>query len=418
MHIGPKINKNNLLFGYDSGNHRYYPGEPTTNIWGIVNGGSVNSRSGWDKPYAYNGAITETVYTGGTWNGNRVWEVLHTLGTSGYGGYESWRLCVDQPTASPNTYSSTRRVAMKICVLEGNINDMGLHSGGGNGGHNSGAWTAIPSSEVPRDCQQKTGWYQFLDDGSWGSTSVGHCVGLGFITYSRVRILITEPMYYPSNKLLPFTPYQRTSSQGLVDKTKTRTVNLTNNSFTSSGSISFNGTNNYIEVPSFNITTNEFTLEAVIRPTSTGGSNCIIKKNTSNDNWPIFSMYVIGSDLYGYYSSPIYGQSLEGAFTTNDPITNNNWYHVVYSKGTGGYTTMKLFINGVSVGYSNFLYGSHINEIANSTKPMHIGRDLDGSNWVAPFNGEIPIVRVYNRQLSNSEIMENFKGYQRRFSIP
>lgn len=417
MFIGPKVNKSNLLFGYDSGNHRYYPGEPTTNIWGIVNGGSVNSRNSWDKPYAYNGSITESVYTGGTWNGNRIWEVLHTLGTSGYAGYESWRLCVDQPTASPNTYSSTRRVAIKICVLEGNISDMGLHSGGGNGGHNSGAWTAIPSSEVPIDCQQKTGWYQFLDDGSWGSTTVGHCVGLGFINYNRVKILITEPMYYPSNKLLPFTPYQRTSTQGMLDVTKLKTIDLVNTSFTSTGRVTFNGSNNYIEIPSFNITTNEFTLEALIKPSATSGTYSIIKKNTSNDNWPIFSMGISGNDLTGYYSTPTYGQCLEGAYTTNNPITNNNWYHVVFSKGTGGYTTMKLYINGISVSYTNYLYGSHINDLATSSKPIHIGRDLDGVNWVSPFNGEIPIIRVYDRQLKDNEILENFEGYQRRFNI-
>lgn len=417
MFVGPKIHKTNLLFGYDSGNHRYHPGEPTTNIWGIVNGGSVNSRSSWDKPYAYNGAITESVYTGGTWNGNRIWEVLHTLGTSGYAGYESWRLCVDQPTASPNTYSSTRRVAIKICVLEGNITDMGLHSGGGNGGYDASCWTAIPSSEVPRECQQKTGWYQFLADGSWSSTTVGHCIGLGFINYNRVRILTTEPMYYPSNKLLPFTPYQRTSSQGILDTTKSRTIDLVNTSFTSTGTITFNGSNNYIEVPSFNISTNEFTLEAVIKPSATSSTYNIIKKNTSNDNWPIFQMSISGNDLYGYYSSATYGQCLEGAYTTNNPITNSNWYHVVFSKGSGGYTTMKLYINGTSVSYTNYLYGSHINDIATSSKPIHIGRDLDGVNWVNPFNGEIPVIRVYDRQLKDNEISENFEGYQRRFNI-
>jgi hypothetical protein len=189
-------------------------------------------------------------------------------------------------------------------------------------------------------------------------------------------------------------------------------------SFNSIGQPTFDGVNDYIESSSFNITTNEFTLEAIIKPNATSGNYSIIKKNTSNDNWPIFSMGISGNDLTGYYSSPVYGQSLEGVYTTNNPITNGNTYHVVFSKGTGGYTTMKLFINGVSVSYTNFLYGSHINSIATSDKPIHIGRDLDGTNWVSPFNGDILNVRVYNRQLSDDEILRNFKGYQRRFSIP
>jgi hypothetical protein len=214
-----------------------------------------------------------------------------------------------------------------------------------------------------------------------------------------------------------FTTGTRSVTQSLRSIKINNTINVSNVSFNSNGQPTFDGVNDYIESSSFNITTNEFTLEAVIRPNATSGNYSIIKKNTSNDNWPIFSMGISGNDINGYYSSPIYGQSLEGVYTTNNPITNGNWYHVVFSKGTGGYTTMKLFINGVSVSYTNFLYGSHINSIATSDKPIHIGRDLDGTNWVSPFNGEIPIVRVHNRQLSDDEILRNFKGYQRRFNM-
>jgi hypothetical protein len=32
MFVGPKINESNLMFGYDVGNHRYFLGEPTTNL--------------------------------------------------------------------------------------------------------------------------------------------------------------------------------------------------------------------------------------------------------------------------------------------------------------------------------------------------------------------------------------------------
>jgi hypothetical protein len=147
------------VFMYDTGDTiNSYIGEPTTNMWGIESGTNVNNRSTWSMPYAYNGAITDSVYSSGTWNGNRIWEVLHTAGTSGYAGFESWRLCVNQPTAGNTIYNTTRRVAIKICILEGSITDLALHTGGGNGSHNGSNWTPIPESQIPRDCPQKTGW--------------------------------------------------------------------------------------------------------------------------------------------------------------------------------------------------------------------------------------------------------------------
>ncbi len=112
--VAPYVDNTGLAFAYDQSNTvRSYLGEPTTNMWGIQVGTNVNNLSGWSMPYAYNGAITNSVYTGGTWNGNRIWEVLHTAGTSGYAGFESWRQCVDQPTAGSGTYSTTRRVVIK-----------------------------------------------------------------------------------------------------------------------------------------------------------------------------------------------------------------------------------------------------------------------------------------------------------------
>lgn len=214
-----------------------------------------------------------------------------------------------------------------------------------------------------------------------------------------------------------FTTGTRSTTQGLLDVKRKTAINVSNVSFDSNGLMVFDGTDDYLEVPSFNITTNEFTLEAVIKPNATSGSYSIIKKNTSNDYWPIFSMSISGNDLEGYYSTPTYGQCLEGAYTTNNPFTNGNWYHVVFSKGTAGYTSMKLYINGVSVSYTNYLYGSHVNAVATSDKPIHIGRNFDTPNWIHPFNGEIPVVRVYDKQLSDAEILENFKGHQRRFGI-
>lgn len=225
-------------------------------------------------------------------------------------------------------------------------------------------------------------------------------------------------MYYDGGW---YTSYAGTGTAVTDLSGNARTGTLYNGtSFNSSGvgAFSFDGTDDYMECPSFNVNAqNEFTLEAWIKLNVVSATYSIIKKNTSNDNWPIFSLSVTAGDLEGYYSSTVYGQCLEGAYTTNDPIQAGVWYHVAYSKGTAGYTSMKLYINGISVPYSNFLYGTHINDLASSTKPIHIGRSLDGPNWIQPFNGLIPITRIYNKQLSDTEILQNYNAQKGRFGI-
>ncbi len=352
-----KITTNGLVFAYDTGDQRNsYAGEPTTNIWGIQNGSSVNGMSGWSMPYAYNGSITNSVYTSGTWNGNRIWDVLHTLGTSGYGGYESWRLCVDQPTASPNTYSGTRRVAIKICVLEGSITDMALHTGGGNGSYNSSAWTPIPSSQIPSDCPQKTGWYQFYDDGSWFSTTVGHCVGLGFITYNRVRILTTEPMYYPSNHLIPFTPYVRSSTQGLLDISGTGTsINLANVSFNANAQYYFDGTDDYINfgnVSAGMAGASQATMELVINMTFPSAYQQIFGFRDDNQFDFFFLAFSGGSSEFRVRNS---------AGTYYDLNPNLSSYagkptHIVFCVGPEG---RKVYANGVLIASNATVFFSH-----------------------------------------------------------
>jgi hypothetical protein len=402
--VGPNtFGEENLVFGYDLGDvSNSYKGEPITNIWGVQTGFNVNQRSGWDMPYAYNGAITNSVYTGGTWNGNRIWEVLHTAGTSGYAGYESWRLCVDQPLAGTGTYSTTRRVAIKICVLEGSITDMALHSGGGNGGYNGGDWIPIPESQVPRDCPVKTGWYQFLADGSWNSDSVGHCVGLGFINYNRVKILTTEPMYYPANHLVPFTGASRSATQGLLDLTGNSTIDLTNVSFDSNAQMTFDGTDDYVSLGDNSVWDfgQNGTIEVMVYPTNSTGNDRLwcIDNNASN--------------LDAYLNSSGYNVYMHGGVVgTTTPLTQNKWNHLVVTYNAG---TVQIYINGAAGTMTGTTTGYNITNNSSNNSNLYLGcyRDL-GYNLY----GDLDLFKIYNRALTAAEVQRNFNAIKGRFSI-
>jgi hypothetical protein len=389
-----KVATSGSVFMYDVGDIiNSYRGEPTTNIWGIETGFDVNQRSGWSMPYAYNGAITDSVYTSGTWNGNRIWEVLHTAGTSGYAGFESWRLCVNQPTAGNSTYSTTRRVAIKICVLEGSITDMALHSGGGNAGHDGANWTPIPESQVPRDCPIKTGWYQFLADGSWGSNSVGHCVGLGFISYNRVKILTTEPMYYPSDHLIPFTGYQRSATQGLLPLVGSSTINLSNVSFNSAAQITFDGTDDLIDIDTNFGTLSAYTFEYVSYSNSAG-------------NMPISSRTSTAFYKYGAYSWR-YTHGGVGDEFYHTYGNDTGWAHWVI---TYDGSVITVYENGVSKG-TKASSGT-----ADFSGGIRIGSWTSSASYT--WDGQIPILKMYNRALSFAEVRQNYNKYKTRFNLP
>ena len=184
---------------------------------------------------------------------------------------------------------------------------------------------------------------------------------------------------------------------------------------TDGGALLFDGSGNpYATIPDSAHGYN-FTIEAWIHPTSANGT--ILKKNTENDFWPAMSFALASGGLSGYYSSETYGAGLEGALTAANTITLNNWYHVVFSKGAAGYTSMKIYINGISQSYTNSLYGGHINQVANSTKPYHIGIDFDTPNFVNKFKGKIAIVRVYSKQLTDAEVLQNFNAGRENYGL-
>ena len=184
------------------------------------------------------------------------------------------------------------------------------------------------------------------------------------------------------------------------------------------GYLVFDGTNDYVRTTDVNHGTSEFTLEAWVYFNALSSYNCIMKKNTDNESWPVFSMYVQSDGkISGYYSTQVYGACLEGALSLAGAVTTGQWYHLCYSKGAAGYTTMKIHKNGVSQSYTNFLYGSHINEVCNSSKPVDLGIDYDAGTFVRPLNGRIALTRIYNRQLTDSEILQNYNIQKSRFGL-
>jgi len=98
-------------------------------------------------------------------------------------------------------------------------------------------------------------------------------------------------------------------------------------------------------------------------------------------------------------------------FRDNTALNVQTWYNVTFTKTPGliGSTT-KLYVNGQErVGA---VEGT--NTTPNITiSPYVVGR-LDASRW---FNGRIANVQIYNRELSLSEITQNYNAQKSRFNL-
>jgi hypothetical protein len=107
----------------------------------------------------------------------------------------------------------------------------------------------------------------------------------------------------------------------------------------------------------------------------------------------------------------IFSNSISGTqrtLQTQTPLISpdNRWYYLSFSQMYDGTdTTMIIYINGVPIISNTF---SGISITSTSTNAFTIG--VRNANDIYPFNGKVSQVSVYNRTLTNPEILQNYYG--------
>ena len=155
--------------------------------------------------------------------------------------------------------------------------------------------------------------------------------------------------------------------------------------------LTFNGSNAWVTVPdsaTLDLTTG-MTVEAWVRPTTTGGWRTGVMKEQG------------GNLVYGLYTNTtsnrptveLYVNGSVRALTGTTQLVNGTWAHLA---ATYDGTTIRLFVNGVQAAQL-----AAAGSMPVSTGALRIGGNSIWSEW---FSGTIDEVRVYNRALSASEI--------------
>ena len=184
-----------------------------------------------------------------------------------------------------------------------------------------------------------------------------------------------------------------TSSSGI-----TATVVGATYSSGNQGYYTFNGTTDKITVSTNSLFsgTQDYTVESVIR-ISTASSTDYIFGNYGTGNSTGLEYYVWQNKLNNYIS---------GNVQSSTTLNINQWYHVIVTRNG---TTVTHYLNGIADGSGTL--GNSIGTGSSFT----VGNGPDYTSEA--FGGNIALVKVYNKALSASEVLQNFNALRGRFII-
>jgi hypothetical protein len=185
------------------------------------------------------------------------------------------------------------------------------------------------------------------------------------------------------------------------------------------GNIVFDGTDDFSTTPdnpSLNFGSGAFTLECFFRPKSTqsGGNFPAILNKSTGDFTDSPLLGAIGWIIYWDTNANLYRFRLRDGTSSNninfpDTINNNNtWRCLSVSIPTIG-SSIVGYYNGDSVLSTSRTVGStNINVALTIATWRQFAREL---------NTDVGVVRIYNRALSATEILQNYNATKNRFGL-
>jgi len=398
---GPNTEKDNLVFGYDTGygvadnntTTRFYPGEPTTNEF--YSSGSDGNILDYSSGYGgYGTAQTGALDAFGTTE-NTVYRNTGKIRLGPTGGQDIGTL------TNGNTY--TFSVYLRHVPGENNIP-------GSNGFEfdivdkaDSRNYSGTLNSNMTYD------WKRFSVTALHNNNSNYHFIDVG--TYLGTNVWEwCMPQIDVGSHATPYTRTSRSSTASLIDLKRTTNIDLLNASFDSTGQPDLDGTSDYFQTTTSCGITGNITLEAVFNEESaTSPHTTVICTDTDHQK---------GVKLMSYKNSNRYGLWL--GFGTSDyvamvsgTLNNDTVYHLVgtWERVSG---TVKIYLNGELTGTINT---GQTSAVVLNTGKITVGVDYHGLGNSYGLNGQVYVGKVYNRVITSEEIQQNFNAYKNRFNI-
>jgi hypothetical protein len=233
--------------------------------------------------------------------------------------------------------------------------------------------------------------YTFTQNGfSVGNKSVGYFSGTRYVVGTAVYDPTLTTLTVPTAPLTADINTQlllNGTNAGMFDSAMKNNLETVGNAQVSTsvvkygrGSMSFDGTGDYLTVPSSpqdNFGTGDFTIEFWVYLNSIAGQPFLFDQRTADVQFtPCLYSSGTGNGIFSYF--------LNGAdrITASTALTTGQWYHIALCRGSGN---TKLFYNGTQTGSTYVDSGTYVS-----------GRLVIGAryNFILNLNGYIDDFRV------------------------
>src|SRR6056300_882713 len=244
----PKIKTDGLVFMYDTGNRKSYPGEPTTN-YGPASFGDWGTES-----------TAERIATGNTFNGQPTYNCRTVVGQS-YRGIEKTISGLRTAAGSSGT------VTMSCMVRNNNSTSYSMFAYIGH------------DFTSTRNIAANSDWQKVQWTVNQSSMNNDYVEFRPYTNNASIYLEMTMPMVEVNKgHATQFVDGTRSATQGLIDRTGNTTIDLSNVSFDSNAQMTFDGTDDYGTITDstlFDFGTGNFSMEAVVKGTNTSNYRAI-----------------------------------------------------------------------------------------------------------------------------------------------
>ncbi len=378
----PKIVTDGLVLCLDAGDGKSYKGEPTTN-YGPASFGDWGTES-----------TAERIATGNTYLGQPTYNCRTVVGQS-YRGIEK------TVTGLRTAAGSSGTVTMSCMVRNNNSSAYNMFA---YIGHDFGSTRSIAANSD----WQKVQWT--VNQSSMNNDYVEF---RPYTNNASIYLEMTMPMVEVNKgHATQFVNGTRSATQGLIDRTGTSTIDISNASFDSNAQMEFDGTDDYANVDhQSSYDTNVFTIESWFKSTADDNTHdSIVTRNgdvySSTNGWSLGKLRNGLGDTQNALRWIVWGTS---AYTDllGDSATTGNWIHAV---GVSDGSTLYLYQNGVLKTSSSKPAGN----IYPASYGLKVGANKSSSDvW----NGHIDSVKMYNKALTASEVLQNYNATKGRFGL-
>ena len=369
----PDIVTDGLVFMYDTDDGKSYKGEPTTNV--VANPLPTN---GWSVSQAQGSALTRTYLTE---------DGIPFMRFSGVTNGSDYPRITNSVFANSATITGTFSTSLEVKGTAGAVLRLRIYENG--------------STKITNSITLTSEWTRYTFD----NQSTGFNLNQPYFNPATSDAIydIRNIQVEAKSHSTPFVNGTRSATQGLIDRTGTSTIDISNASFDSNAQMTFDGTDDRIYTSEDISFGNNTTWEAwVNRTASVNSYNMFMGR--------YLPYFALRSDQILFSNS--INSTQRSVYSTGFTPSNGTWYHLTFTtEYDGTNTTSKIYINAVLNNSGSFT-GSQTQH----SQGFAIGDGRDSGNWY-PFNGKVSNVKIYDKTLTAAEILQNYNATKSRFNL-